>query len=81
VYIACHHCGEKQWFDMRRNCELCGSTLRRCVDCTHYDRPGQKCQATGGEIDLQEAEQPGALAVSALCQQYRPVASVIRGTV
>ena len=79
MYIACYSCGGKQWFDMRRTCELCGATLRRCLDCTHYSKGDAKCKATDGEIELSEAEQPTALAVSALCQQYSPQASVIRG--
>lgn len=80
MYLVCHNCGEKQWFDTRRNCEICGTTLRRCMDCSHYSRSGQKCQATGGEIDLPEAEHPTALAVSALCQRYAPTPAVVRAT-
>jgi hypothetical protein len=78
MYIACYNCGGKQWFDTRRTCEICGATLRRCADCTHYSKGDEKCKLTGGEIERAEAEKPTALAVSALCQQYSPHASVMR---
>ena len=78
MYIVCHNCSENQWLDTRRNCEVCGATLRRCLDCENYSRGDEKCKATGGEVDMPEAEHPTALAVSALCQRFQPVPAVTR---
>lgn len=81
MYLVCHHCGEKQWLDTRRTCEVCGTTLRRCLDCKNYYRPSEKCQAMGCEVEVHEAEHPTALAVSSLCQRYSPMPTVLRANV
>jgi len=74
MFIRCPGCGEKQWYDTRRQCELCGAVLRRCVDCSCYKAVGNRCTAKNIELDGAEAEHPGTLAVSALCHDYKPVA-------
>lgn len=74
MFIRCPGCGEKQLYDTRRQCELCGHVLRRCVDCANYKAVGHRCTAKNIELEPLEAEKPGPLAVSALCSDYKPVA-------
>lgn len=77
MQIDCPKCGTENWLENQSKCFSCGAVLRRCVDCTHYDRQQTYCDSIRSEISLYEAENPGVLATSANCQSYRPVARLI----
>ena len=75
--IDCPKCGTENWLENQNRCFACGAVLRRCADCTQYDREKRFCTAIKTDIELHEAESPGVLASSATCQFYRPFARVL----
>ena len=75
--IDCPKCGRENWLENQSKCLACGAVLRRCVDCTHYDRGKLYCNSLKTDISLHEAENPGTLDISASCQSYDPYARVL----
>ena len=75
--IDCPKCGAENWLENQSKCLACGAVLRRCADCTHYDRKQSYCDSIRSDITLHEAENPGVLATSANCRFYSPLGRVI----
>ena len=69
--IKCPVCGTENWLENQSRCFQCNAVLRRCVDCTVYDRSRQLCRALNTDIDAQEAEHPSLLSVSTNCARYQ----------
>lgn len=69
--ILCPQCGAENWLENQSRCFQCGTVLRRCVDCSHYDSAEHFCRNLESEIDLGEAEHPTLLATSTSCDRYR----------
>jgi hypothetical protein len=71
VEINCPNCGTENWLENQSTCFHCSTILRRCVDCTSYERTSHRCTSLDTDIDLHEAEQPSLLATSTNCSSYR----------
>ncbi len=69
--IKCPVCGTGNWLENQSRCFHCGAVLRRCVDCTVYDRSHQLCRALKTDIGGDEAEHPSLLSVSTNCARYQ----------
>jgi hypothetical protein len=70
--VLCPKCGVENWLENQSRCFQCGAVLRRCADCASYDDAGSFCREWRVEIDSDEAQQPGGLAVSVNCAPFRP---------
>ena len=68
--IKCYECGTENWLENQSRCLKCDTILRRCVDCSRYDRSHQLCDNFGSEVDLREAEHPSLLSPSTNCRDY-----------
>jgi len=71
VEINCPSCGVENWLENEIRCHSCNAVLRRCVDCTNYDR-SSVCRSLNVEIDRSEAAHPSLLSSSTTCRDYRP---------
>jgi hypothetical protein len=70
--VKCPYCGAENWLENQSRCLKCGTVLRRCVDCLHYDTPKETCKTLQIEIEANEAQAPSALSNSVSCRSYRP---------
>ncbi len=70
--VLCYECGAENWLENEVRCRGCGAVLRRCIDCSSYDRQTEACQSQKIEIDAYEAEHPSLLGTSTNCHQFRP---------
>ena len=75
--IDCPKCGTENWLENQSKCLACGAVLRRCADCSLYDRTRSYCDSIKSDISPHEAENPGPLALSTNCRFSRPLARVI----
>lgn len=71
TYVFCGLCGRRELVGSGC-CSICGSVLKRCVDCGHYDSAYQQCGFHGTYIYGSEAEFPTESSPSFACQEYRP---------
>jgi ParB family transcriptional regulator, chromosome partitioning protein len=71
VYVFCGLCGRRELVGSMK-CSVCGSILKRCVDCGHYDKSYQQCSFHGHYIYASEAEIPTEDSHSCACEQYTP---------
>jgi len=71
TYVFCSLCGRRELVGSAR-CSVCGSILKRCADCGHYDASYQQCGFHGFYVYSSEAEMPTEESHSFACAQYRP---------
>ncbi len=75
TYVFCGLCGRRELVGSGK-CSVCGSVLKRCVDCGHYDSGYQQCSFYGYYIYGSEAEMPNEDSHCFSCQEYRPKVEV-----
>lgn len=71
TYVFCGLCGRRELVGSGK-CSVCGSILKRCSDCGHYDANYQQCSFLGYYIYASEAEMPNEDAHSVNCDEYKP---------
>ncbi|MFN3651561.1 MAG: ParB/RepB/Spo0J family partition protein [Armatimonadota bacterium] len=71
TYVFCGLCGRRELVGSGK-CSVCGSILKRCADCGHYDSTYQQCSFHGYYIYTTEAEMPLDDSQSVSCQEYKP---------
>jgi ParB family transcriptional regulator, chromosome partitioning protein len=71
TYVFCGLCGRRELVGSG-TCSVCGSVLKRCVDCGHYDPSYQQCGFYGFYVYGSEAEMPTEESHSFNCEQYKP---------
>lgn len=71
TYVFCSLCGRRELVGSRC-CSVCGTVLKRCADCGHYDSAYQQCSFHGFYVYGSEAEMPLEDSRSCSCEQYRP---------
>ncbi|MHB1001168.1 MAG: ParB/RepB/Spo0J family partition protein [Armatimonadota bacterium] len=71
VYIHCPLCGRIELIGSMK-CAVCGSLLKRCLDCGNYDSTYQKCVITGDYIYFSEADSPSEDSKSYKCATFKP---------
>ena len=77
TYVFCGLCGRRELVGSG-TCNVCGSVLKRCIECGHYDRAYQQCSFYGYYIYGSEAEMPTEDSHSFRCEQYTPKVDVKR---
>jgi ParB family transcriptional regulator, chromosome partitioning protein len=75
TYVFCGLCGRRELVGSGK-CSVCGSVLKRCVDCGHYDKNFQQCGFYGFYIYGSEAESPFEDSHSCGCDKYTPKVDV-----
>ncbi len=70
-YVFCGLCGRKELLGSGK-CSVCGSVLKRCQDCGHYDQSFGQCGFYGYTIYASEAEMPSEDSHSVNCGEYKP---------
>ncbi len=73
MLMKCPACGTENWLESQSQCVHCWAVLRRCADCSNYDRAHTTCRSINDRIDPYEAEHPSGLGSSTNCQSYRMV--------
>ncbi len=71
TYVLCGLCGRKELVGSG-SCSVCGSILKRCIDCGHYDSGYGQCSFHGYYIYGSEAEMPSDDSRSVNCAEYKP---------
>jgi hypothetical protein len=71
TYVFCGLCGRRELVGSG-SCSVCGTILKRCADCGHYDSSYQQCSFYGYYIYASEAEMPQEESYSTRCEEYRP---------
>jgi ParB-like chromosome segregation protein Spo0J len=71
TYVLCSLCGRRELVGSG-TCNVCGSVLKRCIDCGHYDTAYQQCSFHGYFIYGSEAEMPNEESHSYRCEQFKP---------
>ena len=71
TYVFCGLCGRRELVGSG-TCTVCGSVLKRCIDCGHYDANYQQCSFYGYAIYASEAEMPTEECYSFRCENFRP---------
>lgn len=76
MYVPCPKCKQYVWLETHWDCPKCGAAMRRCVDCRQFDASRNFCPVLGGDVNPQQARDPGKLSVSYHCQsfEYAPAA-------
>jgi hypothetical protein len=69
--VFCGLCGRRELIGSGK-CSICGSILKRCIDCGHYDTSYQQCSFHGFYVYGSEAEMPGEDSQSCTCETYKP---------
>jgi len=77
TYVNCHLCGRRELIGSLK-CTICGSILKRCADCGHYDAGYQQCGLHGFYVYASEAEAPTEDAHSCQCPDYKPRVEIRR---
>jgi len=75
TYVFCGLCGRRELVGSGK-CSVCGSVLKRCTDCGHYDAGYQQCSFHGYYIYGSEAEMPNEDSHSFTCSDYKPKVQV-----
>lgn len=75
TYVFCGLCGRRELVGSG-TCSVCGSVLKRCTDCGHYDTAYQQCSFYGYYVYGSEAEMPTEDSHSCRCEQYKPKVEV-----
>jgi ParB family transcriptional regulator, chromosome partitioning protein len=71
TYVFCGLCGRRELIGSGK-CSVCGSVLKRCADCGHYDPNYQQCSFFGYYIYASEADMPTDDSHSCTCEEYKP---------
>lgn len=71
TYVLCGLCGRRELVGSG-TCSVCGSVLKRCIDCGHYDTTYQQCSFFGYYVYGSEAEMPTEDSHSFSCEQFKP---------
>lgn len=71
TYVFCGLCGRRELVGAG-TCSVCGSVLKRCADCGHYDSSYQQCGFYGYYVYGSEADMPTEESHSFNCEQYKP---------
>ena len=71
VYIHCPMCGRIELIGSMK-CVVCGTVLRRCLDCGNYDKVYQKCGISESYVYMSEADTPDDRSKSYKCVDYKP---------
>lgn len=71
TFVFCGLCGRRELIGSGK-CSLCGTILKRCIDCGHYDTSYQQCGFYGYYIYNSEAEMPTEDSASVKCESYKP---------
>lgn len=71
VYIHCPMCGRIELIGSMK-CVVCGTVLRRCLDCGNYDKVYQKCGMSESYVYMSEADAPDDRSKSYKCEDYKP---------
>ncbi len=71
TFVFCGLCGRRELIGSG-SCSVCGSVLKRCVDCGHYDSNYQQCSFHGFYVYSSEAEMPTEDSYSSRCDNYTP---------
>ncbi len=71
TYVLCGLCGRRELVGSGV-CSVCGSVLKRCIDCGHYDTNYQQCSFHGYYVYGSEAEMPTEDSHSFNCEQFKP---------
>jgi hypothetical protein len=71
TYVFCALCGRRELIGSL-TCSVCGSILKRCSDCGHYDKVYQMCGLHGFYVYASEAEAPSEDSHSYRCEDYKP---------
>jgi ParB family chromosome partitioning protein len=77
TYVFCNLCGRRELIGSL-TCSVCGSVLKRCADCGHYDAVYQQCGLHGFYVYASEAETPNEDSHSYKCGDYKPKVEVNR---
>lgn len=75
TYVFCSLCGRRELVGSGK-CSICGTILKRCLDCGHYDAAYQQCGFFGHYIYSSEAEMPMEDSHSTNCEKYQPKVEV-----
>ena len=73
VQIPCSKCRLMVDLETRNECPRCGTVLRRCVDCRHFDRAWNYCSQLDTNVRPKQAREPGKLAISYNCQSFEQI--------
>lgn len=71
TYVFCSLCGRRELVGCGK-CSICGTILKRCADCGHYDSNYQQCGFYGHYIYGSESEMPMEESHSTNCEKYVP---------
>jgi ParB family transcriptional regulator, chromosome partitioning protein len=71
TYVLCGLCGRRELVGSG-HCSVCGSVLKRCADCGHYDTGYQQCSFHGFYVYGSEAEMPTEESQSFRCAEFQP---------
>ncbi|MBI3912181.1 MAG: ParB/RepB/Spo0J family partition protein [Armatimonadetes bacterium] len=77
TYVFCSLCGRRELIGSMK-CSVCGTVLKRCCDCGHYDPTYQQCGLHGFYVYASEAECPTEDSQSHKCPDYKPRVEVHR---
>lgn len=72
--VLCHNCGAENWLENQSRCLRCNAILRRCIDCSNYEKKSHLCRVLKAEIDFDDAASPSLLSTSTNCRDFRPAA-------
>ena len=70
VYIHCPMCGRVELIGSLK-CVVCGTVLRRCLDCGNYDKIYQKCGISESYVYMSDADSPNDHSPSYKCVDYK----------
>jgi ParB family chromosome partitioning protein len=71
VYIHCPMCGRIELIGSMK-CVVCGTVLRRCLDCGNYNKVYQKCGISESYVYMSDADSPDDHSPSYKCVDYKP---------
>lgn len=71
VYIHCPMCSRIELIGSLK-CVVCGTILRRCLDCGNYDKVYQKCGISDAYVYMSDADSPDDRSPSYQCEDYKP---------
>lgn len=71
TYVFCGLCGRRELVGSG-TCSVCGSVLKRCIDCGYYDTSYQQCGMHGYYVYGSEAEMPTEDSQSFRCETFKP---------
>jgi hypothetical protein len=75
MQIACPKCGARNWLENEKQCHICQTVLRRCIDCANFSRAANTCKTLGIDLTLSQASNPTLLSTSTTCRGYVNVAA------